>query len=164
MITIEPLINNPFVAHPELLNIWPEASAKAMHEATLKSLNNEEPGLFLIKKDSETIGLTGYFLMSDYCHIGLHWHGILQNHRGNRYSEEALKLVMLEVKEIYPEARFMVEHIPLTDYSYYIIDHFTKLGFEKIGNIDFFAATGNYIQGYRVNIEDFLMNHSAKMH
>lgn len=161
MITIEPLLENPFITQPELLNIWPEASAKVVYETTLKALKNEDPGLFLIKKDSDVIGLTGYFLMSDYIHVGLHWHGILQSHRGNRYSQEAMKLVMLEVKDIYPEVRFLVEHIPLTDYSHYIIDYFTNLGFEKIGPIDFFQPTGNYIQSYRIDIEQFLLNNTT---
>lgn len=161
MITIEPLTTNPFINNPELLKIWPEKSSKIVHEITLETLEKNEPGIFLIKKEEQIIGLTGYFLMDETMeNIGLRWHGIVQSQRRKGYSEAAMTLVMQEVKSLYPQSSYLVEYVPVTDYSSYIVKHFVSLGFKRFVDPGPQDWTDNMIQGYRVDMNEFLLKHT----
>lgn len=157
MITIKPLLSNPFIDHPQLLDIWPPASSEIMQEITLESLEDNEPAIFLIYHETQVIGITGYFLMSeDVEYVGLRWHGIIKTKRGFGYSKEAMILVLSELKYMHPHAEYIVEYLPLTDYSDYIAHHFLTLGYEKFEEPLSQDWTPHMVQGYRANINQFL--------
>lgn len=157
MITIKLLSSNPFIENPELLDIWPEASSKMMQEMTLESLAEKEPAIFLIYKDTQVIGITGYILINDETeYVDLRWHGIIKSERGHGYSKKAMTLLFSEIKYIYPNAQYIIEHVPVTNYSEYINEHFIKMGYEKFNEPFKQEWTPHLIQGYKINIDQFL--------
>lgn len=158
MIHIEQItFQNPFDKFPYLKEIWPSASSAIAQEATQETIENQELGLYLVMKDYIPIGMSGFFINSDNIkELGLRWHGIIPSERGHGYSKEAMKLVFEQALLVYPQTEFIVEYIPLVDYNPPIIKHFTQLGFVKIGEVEAPDWAPHRIQGYRVNIRDFL--------
>ena len=164
MIYLEELIENPFLAHPQLLDIWPSKSSIIMQEATLETLQYKEIGLYLIKKDNTVIGITGFFTYhEDVTTIGLRWHGLIKEERGNNLSEPIMAQVFKLAKTFYPESKYIMEFVPITNYSNYIVNHFEKIGFEKFGDIENPDWTDNKIQGYRLDMDKYLLKHNNKI-
>ena len=157
MITLQPLKSKDvFIENPQLTQIWPEISSRIMQEATLEALENNEAGLYLIKDNNETIGITGFYELEEPV-LGLRWHGICPSKRHKSISPFVLKEVAKLAKKHYPECTYIAEYVPLTNYSQYIIDHFTQLGFEKFGPIESHDWTPHKTQGY-INTIDNLIN------
>lgn len=164
MIYLEELVENPFLDHPHLLDIWPQKSSLIMQEATLETLEYEEKGLYLVKRDDKVIGITGFFIyQDDITTIGLRWHGLIKEERGNYLSEPIMAEVFKLAKNFYPSAQYIMEFVPLTDYSDYIVKHFEKIGFEKNGPIQTPDWTDNKIQGYRLDMDQYLLTHNQKI-
>lgn len=158
MIHIEQItFQNPFELFPYLKEIWPNASSAIAQEATQEAIKNQDIGLYIIMKDYEPIGMTGFFINGDdNKELGLRWHGIIPMERGNGYSKEAMKLVFEQALIYMPQTQFIVEYVPLTDYNPPIVKHFTKLGFIKVEQVETPDWTPHRIQGYKINIHKFL--------
>lgn len=156
MITLQQLKSKDvFIENPQLTQIWPEISSRIMQEATLEALENNEAGLYLIKDNNETIGITGFYELEEPV-LGLRWHGICPSKRHKSISPFVLKEVAKLAKKHYPQYTYIAEYVPLTNYSQYIIDHFTQLGFEKFGPIESHDWTPHKTQGYINKIDNLI--------
>lgn len=160
MLSIEPATENPFFAYPALKAIWPPLSQAIAEEATEETLAAEEDGIFLIKKDNQVIGMSGYFIIDNPEEAYLRWHGIIPSERQKGYSKEALTLILQEVQKDIPEAKRLVELVPVTEYSGYLIEHFERLGFKPRGTPQTMDWTPNLLQEYVVDIADFLKKYA----
>lgn len=160
MIKLEVLTNRSiFEDNPELKSIWPQPSSQFMQEATIENFG--EKNLFVIKEGDKVIGLTGYFLYEGDC-VALRWHGILESHRGLGYSRPIIEAVARMAKEDYPESRYLVEWVPLTNYSAKIVGHFESIGFERFGPIESEDWTPHLLQGYRAELDKLVVKKRLK--
>lgn len=155
MLYIEKITSgNPFEKYPQLNHIWPPLSQSIVKEATLDSIAYKEDGVYLIKKDNEVIGLTGFFMDNEQ--LCLRWHGFAKEHRGKGYSSKVLVQVLQEAKKHHPDKTSVSEFVPLTDYCEPIIEHFEHMGFKKYGPTEIVDWRPEPLQEYRADIDTFL--------
>lgn len=179
MIHIEPLVQgNPFETYPKLLTIWPEPSNSTMHEITLFTISVIEQapeldigGLYLIYKNDEVIGLTGFFIdepdeyirpyaaHKDLSTLYLRWTGVIPEYRGLGYSSEAFDLVLREAAKRYPKLDTMIELIPQTSYNQPIERYFTSLGFKPVGESEQYDWSPHKWQPYHLDTKAYLLQH-----
>lgn len=162
MLSIEKLTaGDPFGTYQDLGNIWPEPFASIAREAVAEHLNEQDTydigGIYLVKKDEDVIGISGYFLYTENATtLGLRWHGIVQSHRGHGYSKQVLRQVLLEATASHPQATNLIELVPLTPYGEALEPHFEKLGFRSVGEPEKYEWAENYWQPYHLAIRPFL--------
>lgn len=160
---------NPFQEYPELRGIWADRllsqlAEEGAIEAIEISAECEIGGIFLIRRDDELIGITGFFPYVGYIskaarhktsihEIGLRWHGILPAFRGMGYSTIALSLVAAEAKKRYPEAITMVEIVPQDHNATNIERHFVKIGFKAKGDLEQYDWHPAKWQPYHASID-----------
>lgn len=138
MISLQEVFSgNPFADHPQLRTIWPAEFAVIAEEAAVESLEEAKHGdiggLFLVAKDDQIIGITGYFYCEDIDEPFLRWHGIIPAERGNGYSGIALRQVVDRIKDKLPAARGLTELVPQNGAGPEIEKHFVSLGFTRNG-------------------------------
>lgn len=162
----ELLTEPPFQAHPQLLAIWPEPFCRIMQEAVTDDLTVKDQydigGIYLIARAGEVIGITGYFLYEhDASTLGLRWHGFVPSHRGQHYSEPIIAQVLRAAIEKHPQARTLIELVPLTDYGKPLERHFKTLGFQPVGDCEQYDWADNHWQPYALDIHAFLARQPA---
>lgn len=176
-ITLEKIVTgNPFHDYPQLKSIWPEPYLSIATEAVLDDIkiqNQVDIGeIFLIKKNDSVIGITGYFHWdtetskdnSGFSNaVGLRWHGIVDEYRGERISKEAISLVLHSVISKYPSIETLIELVPVNPYGNKLRPHFEHLGFVPIGNPEEYDWAEDLWQQYHLPIENFIKHISSPL-
>lgn len=137
------LQGNPFTDHPALREIFGERSvhveADTLADLNLGDADPHKNRVFLIELDSVVVGITGFFQpdAGDATSIALRWHGVIPTHRGRGYSEAAFEAVRQLAIQENPEAKRIVELVPMADpvKSDRLLRHFRALGFHPAGLI-----------------------------
>jgi L-amino acid N-acyltransferase YncA len=166
MLGIERLISgDPFSDHPQLGHIWPEPYASIAREAVTEHLAEQDDydigGIYLIKEDSDVIGITGYFLYdTEATVLGLRWHGLVPEQRGKGYSPRILGMVLIEALARHPRAETLIELVPVTTYGETLEPHFKKMGFTPVGDTEKYEWAEHSWQPYHLEIANFLKLHS----
>lgn len=165
MITIKQIFSgNPYKTYPQLQKIWPEPFKTIAEEVVDEhfQLEKDDPnfdigGMYLIYKNDHVIGITGYFLYNEeVTEIGLRWHGIIPEERGNNYSEIAMNQVLEQAKWRFPQVTTLIELVPQTEYGIPLEKHFKKLGFNPVGEKEVYDWSEYSWQPYHLNIKLFL--------
>lgn len=138
--------SNPFEEHPQLKSIWPKELYDLAVAGVTESLDiigeYEIGNIYLIKENDEIVGLTGFypyeglgprgsFAYEDVKHLGLRWHGVIPERRGNGISSAAFSLMLEQAGIKFPNAKRIVEIVPDHENAGIIRRHFEKLGFQK---------------------------------
>lgn len=166
MIHLRPVyFGAPFQEHPQLLSIWPEPYLATAQEGVAESLaliGEEDIGaIFLVMNDQEAIGISGYFIYNeDASALGLRWHGLLEEHRGTGLSERVLEAVLGHAKQQHPNARELIELVPLSEYGAGVARSFVRMGFAPQGAAQRYEWSDHPWQPYSLDIDAFL-NRSA---
>lgn len=101
---------NPFVAFPELLNIWPHRRDEILRDVRDCLDNPHIERMFLIMNGNIPVGITGFYQYDD--NAGLNWHGVLNEHRRSGIGLAALKELIPLAMDFYPNAKYLVEELP----------------------------------------------------
>ncbi|KVP75163.1 GNAT family N-acetyltransferase [Burkholderia ubonensis] len=162
MITLQPVTRgNPFADHPQLRTIWPAEFAviaeEAAQDAVAQMPLGDIGGLYLVMKDGQVIGITGFFYVESVDEPYLRWHGIVPAERRNGYARLALGLVVERIKAKIPHAKGLTELVPQTQTAYGagIGKHFAALGFEKSGELETYDWSPYAWQPIRLDIQRF---------
>lgn len=153
---------DPFEEHPILKTIWPSPYRDIAQEAASEDLVAMAAGeplgaLFLALVDGVPSGISGYFPMSgDGSIIGLRWHGLAAEHRGQGLSREMLGMVLEHAAKDFPDAAELVELAPANEYGKPIARHFLRLGFVAVGEEERYDWSDNAWQPYHLNIARFM--------
>jgi GNAT superfamily N-acetyltransferase len=151
---------NPFEEHPQLRSIWPAELHAIAEEATVETVNDmprgDIGGLYLIAKDGQVIGITGYFYVDSVDEPYLRWHGVVPAERGKGYSRRALQLLIANIKSKIPHAKGLTELVPQTqtDYGVGIGRHFAKLGFVESGEKEMYEWSPHAWQPVRLDLAE----------
>lgn len=144
--------------YPKLKNIWENVT---LQNRALKSIIDWNPKektgeIFLIKKDFEIIGVTGWFVDNNILDtVRMRWHGIIPEERGKGYSEKALDLLCSHIRKTVPKQyKYISEsYTKDSEFSYKIRKHFEKVGFVE----EFYDPTyGTHGVGETISIRRFL--------
>jgi N-acetylglutamate synthase-like GNAT family acetyltransferase len=138
---VKPSDVNPFRQYPELKTIWLPELAKLAEEAIDETFEEvaEYPdedigGIFLIQQDNKVMGITGFYPTENESQFFLRWHGLLNEYRGLGYSEHIIRAIAEHIENAYPQAKELIEYMPVIDEYIPIKNYFEKLGFKKVGN------------------------------
>lgn len=128
---------NPFAQYPQLRSIWP-AEFTAIAEESAREAIAHRPftdigGLYLVVRDDQVIGITGFFYCESETEPYLRWHGIIPAERGKGYSRAALQLLLRQITDKLPTARGLTELVPQNQDGPGISKHFARLGFKAHG-------------------------------
>lgn len=148
---------NPFAEWPALRSIWPEPHRSLAEEAVVEHLQQmkdvELGDIQMILLDGRTVGISGYFPYdAEGTNLGLRWHGILPEVRGQGISAKALQLVARRAIERFPQAGNLIELVPLTDEGEVISSYFSKLGFAPVGEPETYEWAEHAWQPYAINL------------
>ena len=131
MITLIDMRVNPFVAYPEFRMIWlgrddaPEGDAVDYIEGRLP-----EDRKFLICKDAEVVGMTGYWPL-DKGRVALAWTGVVPSQWGQGIWREAFALLLERLPE---SIKYVVEPMP-QDRIAELAPLYERLGFINTGKV-----------------------------
>lgn len=104
--------DNPFNQYPELYSIWEPDLAVIAKEAIDETFelmrvypDADIGAIYLIKLDSKTIGISGYFPNNpEFSEFVLRWHGLLPEYQGKGYSDAILKHIEEHLITSYPDS------------------------------------------------------------
>lgn len=146
---------DPFEEHPQLASIWPEPFDRFAQEGVSETMGLG--GLYLAMRGARAIGITGFFTDGPLAEpLYLRWHGLDPAERGQGLSAPILRAVLELALPIHPEARELVELVPLCSYGEGIERHFVGLGFQKRGEPEFFDWSGMSWQAHALPIVPFM--------
>lgn len=125
---------SPFEQSPALQTIWSDKRLQNHAEKSIQRYNLHHSGeIFIIKTtNNETVGITGYYLLTDQHKCGLRWHDIVPDHRHKGYSLGALNRVIRHIVNKHDEITQIQEFAPVNQEK--IISHFKNYGFEIENN------------------------------
>lgn len=184
-ITIESILDEPsyhakkiFDTYPQLKNIWPLPFTETMQEAVTEDLHLAKEyefdfgNIFVIKKDNNVIGITGFFVddgsgtrqnyNENTTEIYLRWHGIIYEQRRQGISEYVMQLLLEQAGQRYPQVETLIELVPLTDYGKPLEEHFKKLGFIGVGHPENYDWSEYDWQPYHLNVPHFLSKYQKE--
>jgi hypothetical protein len=110
-------------------DIWP-TRAQEIYNLFVSDpidIDTSEDYPFVIQYQEKPIGLTGFYYYDSFS-VGLCWHGIHPNFRGQGISLEVFKRICLLAQKKYPNAIHIIELIP-SDKITKLVPYFSKLGF-----------------------------------
>lgn len=161
----EVTVGNPFADYPQLRTIWPHEfsviAEEAAEEATAHRPFEDIGGLYLVMRNDEVIGITGYFYVREVNEPFLRWHGIVPAQRGNGYSRVAMDLLVARIKANLPEAAGLTELVPDSNEGPSILHHFSALGFVVHGAPERYDWSAYTWQPVRLNIGARSPRHSS---
>lgn len=134
--------------------IWDRPLSRTlMKAATHCSLVDSETGLYFITLGGKIIGMTGFFVDPaeplDPEEVGLRWHGIKKEFRGNGHSQKAIDLIADFVRHFYPESTYLTEFAPTDSRA---IKHFIEVGFELGEVVENYFGDGTIAQKLRFKL------------
>ena len=131
-ITLRPFNFNPF-GLDGFDTIWKERMADVIEDCldTLETPSDTNVK-FIIFCDNSPIGITGYYMIDGRAIMA--WHGVIESMRGKRYSEEALKQLVLVIRKEHPGVTELTELVP-ADRETVVGAYFKKIGFVPNGAI-----------------------------
>lgn len=134
--------NSVFEQNPELLSIWEGELSESFVEATEAFVNGlDDLGeIFLIKKQNELIGITGYWPLDTLVKsVGLRWHGIVKEKRGNNYGHESLLNLIEYLRLIGFEKIYEITYKDDTE-KYFLDIGFSEVYDEDIKNLVYLSS------------------------
>lgn len=134
--------------------IWDRPLSRTlMQAATRCSLVNSESGLYFITLGDEIIGMTGFFVDHaeplDPEEVGLRWHGVKKEFRGNGYSQAAISQVVDLVRHFHPKSTYLTEFAPTDSRA---IKHFMTVGFKLGEVVENYFGEGTIAQKLRLKL------------
>jgi len=151
-----------FSQHPQLCGIWPEKYTSVAAEATTDCFALNESGLFLVKQNSAVVGVTGYWPFNGKSskketELGLRWHGLIPSVRGKGHSRKIIHQLLLAAEKTHPNAKTLIELVPVDAYGAALIPLFTALGFCPVGETETHDWMDHAWQPYHLSIPNFLL-------
>lgn len=145
-----------------MYDIWPQYLANTMLEATIESMTKPEVGVdltlpYFITDGDEVVGITGFFMEpTEPYHVYLRWTGLLSNARGKGHFREILRQVCVEILQVKPEAKLLVEMMPVNEYGAKLAVLFRAMGFITMDKpVECDWSTFKW-QRYVLNMDTFL--------
>lgn len=134
--------------------IWDRALSRTlMKAATNCSLVDDEAGLYFITLDDKIIGMTGFFVDPaeplDPEEVGLRWHGVKKEFRGNGHSRAVIDQVADLVRYFHPKSTYLTEVAPVGSRA---INHFMAVGFELGEVVENYFGDGTIAQKLRFKL------------
>ena len=142
---VAPEDGNPFERYPQLQTLWSPALVLLAREAIDEAFLDQSEGIdcgtvFLVvdpDKADEVWGLTGFLPWPDGAgvlqRVGLRWHGLVVEHRGQGLSMAVLEDVRARAHARYPMANHLVEFMPINAEHAATAEYFERVGFCRWG-------------------------------
>lgn len=136
---------NPFERYPHLQTLWSPTLAQLAREAIDEAFEQRTRGvdcgdIFLVVNPQslhEVWGITGFLPWPDGAgvleRVGLRWHGLVPEHRGQGLSMAVLEEVRARAHARYPMASHFVEFMPVTPEHAATAEYFERAGFFRWG-------------------------------
>ena len=163
--TISPQDGNPFHKYPELKSIWEPELSRIAIEAIDENfqLANDHPDadlghIFLIcirdNNKEKPIGISGYFpSKEDFSEFTLRWHGLLEDYRGMGYSKKVIESISSYILKKYPNAKEIIEFMPIKESYKEVEQYFNNMGFQKVGSPETVEWSNHQWQSYAYNLK-----------